>query len=959
MRFVKHFFWKLRVVVMVCGTWAQGVSAESGSVIPGSVEEVARFRKPPTESREVVDGTLWIEAEDFAEYGPWRLDTQFVHKMGSAYLIAAGVARPVGSAVTEVKIPEAGTWRVWVRTRNWLKDFAPGKFTVSIGGQDSGKVLGKGKPEVWAWESAGDFKLPAGPASLELIDLSGAFARCDALLLTRDMAYVPPDGLEECERERARLSGLPQEVVEHGEYDVVVIGAGSAGLPAAVAAARNGARTALVHDRPVLGGNASSELGVNIVGAGFDHPNAREGGLIEEAGLLRARYGTPRKHGFPKMSEAFHRQAAGVENLIIFNNQRVMGVEMDGEGVIGAVKAVDTLTLERSRVRGKLFIDCTGDGWVGYYAGAEYRFGREARSEFNEKSAPEQADEITMSGLVMGDLAISFRSKDQGHAVEYAPPEWAVELPAELGRNPRVFNGGEWWLEHPGTFNDLDEPERARDELLRITFAYWGFLKNDWSQKENARNYALMYVPHMDARRETRRLVGDYLFKEQDARTGRIFPDRISYGGWPLDLHHPLGIQSGKEGPYDKIPDPSVPIYSIPYRSTYSVNITNLFIAGRCMSCTHMGLGTLRVQGTLATVGQSVGTAAALCIDHGVMPRELGRQFIGELQQELLKDDQYIPELLNEDPDDLARTAAATASSSALVQAAGETKLLGSHPLDTFRAVMVPRGSAEHLEKVSLFLVSKKETPVDIQLHVRGAYDLGRFLPSRDIAVATATVPPKSRSYVSFDVKSLHHRPDVQFNEKCALRHPYIWFWLPKTPGVEWALMETGATDVFRAYRTGKGWQAVGGEQYAFFSEPALPGKGAGFDPDNVIDGVSRPVGPESHMWKSDPAQSMPQWLELDFGKELEMNTVQLTFDTDLNRRYPERPASRFCVKDYRVEVLDKVGEWKEVVAVRDNFLRHRIHTFPSVGTSKMRITVDATHGDPSARIFEVRAYHE
>ena len=375
---------KRTIFALAAGLFA-GVAgaAEADAVVPGSLEDLARFRKPAVENKMVVDGFLWVEAEDFADYGEWRLDTQFVHKMGSAYLLAGGVCQPVKEAVTEVQVPQAGTYRVWVRTRNWLKDFAPGKFTVAVNGKRAAKVLGAGKPEVWAWEPAGEFELAKGAAKLALVDLSGAFARCDALLLTRDLAYTPPEELEAVQRERARLTGAPQEVADAGAFDVVVVGAGTAGCGAAVAAARTGAKTALVQDRPVLGGNASIELGVPTCGAAVSHPNAREGGLNEEANLIRA------KNGYHKMSEAYHIQAAGEKNLTVFNNSRVTGVELKGKA-IAAVKAVNTLTLAPSRVRGKLFIDCTGDGWVGAYAGAVSRFGRESRDEFGETAAPPQ-----------------------------------------------------------------------------------------------------------------------------------------------------------------------------------------------------------------------------------------------------------------------------------------------------------------------------------------------------------------------------------------------------------------------------------------------------------------------------------------------------------------------------------------------------------------------------------------
>lgn len=920
-------------VALATVSWAQ-----TDAVVPGSLEDLARFRKPPVENKMVVDGFLWVEAEDFADYGEWRIDTQFVHKMGSAYLLAGGVCQPIKDATTEVQLPQAGTYRVWARTRNWLKDFAPGKFAVSINGKRSEKVLGAGKPEVWAWEAAGDFALEKGPVKLALVDLTGAFARCDALLLTRDLAYVPPEELEKVQLERARLTGAPQEVKDAGDFDVVVVGAGSTGCGAAVAAARTGAKTALVHDRPVLGGNASTELGVPTCGAAR-HDNAREGGLNEEANLIRA------KNGYPKMSEAYAIQAAGEKNLTVLNNSRVMGVELEGKA-IRAVKSVNTLTLAPSRVRGKLFIDCTGDGWVGYYAGATYRFGRESRDEFGETAAPPKADAITMSGCIMGNLSLAYRAENTGHPVDYAPPAWALKLPPpeEFHRNPKNL-GGQWWLEHPGDIDDLADPERARDELVRISFAYWGWVKNDWADKAKARNFAMTYVPHVDARRETRRLVGDHILTQPEAEAGTMFPDRISYGGWSLDVHNPKGVLSGKDGPYYF--DGFVPIYSIPYRSTYSTNVPNLFFAGRCMSVTHIALGTVRVEATLSTVGQAAGTAAALCAKYGVSPRELGQRHMQELQQRLLKDDQYIPELANEDPADLARAAAVTASStrSYTEYTKGSYKTDEEHPLNMARAVMFPRGLTERLGKVNLCLISENKEPVTATLHVRGASTSGDFSSSNDLATATATVPAGRRAYVSFKLD-------------CAVSDPYLWLWLPKTPGVSWVQMEGAMPEGCRAYGGGgRPWTVVKGHQYAFYAEPPLRFQ-TDNRPENVVDGVSRIVGKKSHLWASDPKQPLPQWVALDFGKPVDVNSVRLTFDSDFALTFPERPVPRQLVKDYRVEAFDGAA-WKEVASAKDNYLRLRVHRFPVVKASKIRLTVDATNGDPSARVFEIRAYCE
>ena len=909
---------------------------------PSKQADLVVFRPPPNEAKMVVDGFLWVEAEDFTDYGEWKLDTQFVHKMGSAYLLACGVGKRIGDAATEVQLPQEGTYRVWARTKNWLTECSPGKFTISVGGKPSKQTLGTAAKAQWTWQNAGDFELKKGVVGLALNDLSGAFARCDALLLTRDLSYTPPEELEACQRERARLTGQPETVEDAGAFDVIVVGAGTAGCGAAVAAARTGARTALVHDRPVLGGNASSELGVPTCGAAVSHPNARESGLNEEANLIRV------KNGYHKMSEAYLAQMEGEKNLTVFNNRRVNNVEMRNKSAIGAVLAVDTLTHKVSRYRGKLFIDCTGDGWVGYYAGAHYRFGREARDEFGESAAPEKADTITMSGCIMGNLALAYRAENTGKPSAYTPPAWAVKLPPpeEFHRTPRGFVGGQWWLEHPGDVDDLEDPEFARDELIRITFAYWGWIKNGWEEKERARNYALAYVPYMDARRETRRLVGDYILKQQDAEQGVMFPDRISYGGWSLDVHNPRGIHSGKEGPY--FYDGHVPIYSIPYRTLYSANIENLLFAGRCMSVTHIALGTVRVEATLSTVGQAAGTAAALAVRHSVTPREVGQRYIGELQQRLLKDDQYIPELKNEDPADLARAAKITASSTQTFSeyTRKDVKTDEAHELNMPRAAMFPRGLTERINQISLCLISERKEPVDLTLHLRGSDQEGDYSAAKDLATATAKVPAGKRAYVTFTVD-------------CAVTPPFLWMWLPKTPGVTWVMVASCMTGGSRAYGGGdnRPWTVVKGQQYAFFTEPALR-FATDCKPENVVDGTARIVGRESHLWSSDPKQPLPQWLELDFGKSVELNSVRLTFDTDLNPRFPVKPVVPQCVKDYRVEAFDG-HDWKEVVAVKDNFLRHRVHGFRPLPVSKLRLIVDATNGDPSARVFEVRAYRE
>ena len=800
------------------------------------------LKKPTREICMIEEGFLWIDAEDFDNYGGWTLDSQFVHRMGSSYLIAASVGNPVDDATLRLDIPKAGRYQLWVRSKNWLKDYSPGKFTVRIGDTESSHVFGAAESDAWLWQRGGVFELPQGNTSLAIHDLTGYYGRCDALILTTNLRYTPPNERDALCKERARLTGLSLEPTPEGEYDVVVVGAGAAGCCAAIASARMGATTALIQNRPVLGGNASVELGVPICGAGSGQSNARESGIIEEAGRIKARF------DYPKMSEPFRLLAEKEKNLTVFLNRHVFSADMNSDRQIGGVKAVDTLTGQITTYRGKQFVDCTGDGWLGYFSGAQYRFGRESREEFAEDLAPAKADDITMSGCLMGVRTLSYRATNLGKPISYRPPAWAAKLPPpdEFGRSPRGFAGGQWWLEHQGELNDLTHPEKARDELLRITYGYWDYIKNYSLHRHSAINYALTYVPITDAKRESRRLVGDYLLTQNDVQEGKIFADRISYGGWPLDVHHARGIYSGKEGPFHC--DPRVPLYTIPFRCLYSANIDNLLFAGRNVSVTHIALGTVRVQGTLAALGQAAGTAAALCAHDKATPRALQRQRIAEFQQILLKHDQYIPEIRNEDPRDLARSARLTASSTGhhLFFDRKNVRREKIHPLNLARAVMFPRGVNEGLESVSLLLSSDRTEATPITLHVREADASGDFSAEDDVVAVEALVPAQRETW-------------VEFKTDCTLDKHFAWVWLPKTPGISWRLMSAAPIGSCRAYGGGKDrvWQVHNGQQYAFATKPSLAIE-VDYHVQNITNGTTRGVGNKTNLWASDPKQSMP-----------------------------------------------------------------------------------------------------
>jgi len=624
---------------------------------------------------------IWLEAESFKDTGSWSNDSQYVDLMGSPYLLATGVGTPVEDATTTAMIPASGVYRLWVRCKDWLPEYHPGLFQVLIDGKASGTTFGKADTDAWRWIDGGVFDLEKGRIEVRLHDLNGWWGRCDAVVLATG-TFKPANNPAGLARQRLRYCGVSAEIKDMGSYDVVVVGGGPSGLGAAVAAARHGSKVALIQDRPVLGGNSSSEIQVPPMGYIGNPPDR-----VNVTGLAEEFFP---KQGWQNFADSRKMESIvrAEKNISLFLNTRATGVVMESPDTIKSVGALSVITGQRMSFTAPLFIDCTGHGWIGYYAGAEYRMGQEARAEFGESLAPVKAGEHTMGNCLYYAVIETHHSPD----VAFECPPWAcrwtrpedfeplgshrrqrqVVRPENFdrpsrgrGRNPgNDINGGilhAWWVEYGGMLNTIEDAEKIRDELFRINIGLWNYAKNHNPMTvEKNRNRRLVWLNYVAGVRESRRLIGDYIMTQKDFDDQIVHKDTIGFTDWGPDVHHPEGFWvRGND---------CIHVYkgrrtSIPYRTLYSRNIRNLFMAGRCLSATHIAMGGTRVMRPLMQTGQAAGTAAAIAGKYRTTPRGVYLRHIQELQQELLKDGCFLPGVKNSDKNDLALAAEVTASS--------------------------------------------------------------------------------------------------------------------------------------------------------------------------------------------------------------------------------------------------------------------------------------------------------
>jgi hypothetical protein len=556
--------------------------------------------------------------------------------MGSPYLLAHGLGRPVADATTEVEFPTAGSYRVWVRTKDWVAQWqapgAPGKFQVFINGAPLATTFGAEGAQ-WHWQDGGQVELAERRVRLALHDLTGFEGRCDAILFTRDASFTPPNRDPEMAAFRRACLGQPEQPEPAGEFDLVVTGGGIAGTCAALAAARLGLTVALIQDRPVLGGNNSSEVRVWLQGARNKEPWPRGGDVVAELEQKKSAH-----YGPANTAELYEdgkklALARAEPNLRLFLEQRANAVEV-ADGKIRAVIAQEINTGRRVRLGGRWFADCTGDAAVGALAGADFEVHPKGRmGPCNLWNVCECADTNALN------TAVGVMKTPQ----PFPRCPWALDLsdkpfPGRSKTKPDTHQLGGWYWESGFDRDPITELEYVRDWNFRAMYGAWDAMKN---VDKVLPNHRLNWSAHILGKRESRRLLGDVVLCFDDLKSDRQFPDGCAPTGWSNDLHLPepkyekgfegdAFISVAHHGQYPAFRERRP--FWIPYRCLYSRNIANLFMAGRDISTKHEALGAVRVMRTGGCMGEIVGMAASLCKKHDAAPRAIYEKHLAELQ---------------------------------------------------------------------------------------------------------------------------------------------------------------------------------------------------------------------------------------------------------------------------------------------------------------------------------------
>ncbi|MBK7819747.1 MAG: FAD-dependent oxidoreductase [Tessaracoccus sp.] len=767
-----------------------------------------------------------------------------------------------------------------------------------------------------------------------------------------------------------------QEVRE--QYDVVVCGGGLAGVSAAISAARHGAKVVLLHDRPVLGGNSSSEVRVTPHGAAAFHAYAREGGIIAEA-LIEDR---ARNH--ERITE--NGWTNSVWDLILYDmvqrtvgltlrlNTPVTGAEVS-DGRILSVTARNVNAETVYVVEGRVFIDCTGDGTLGEVAGCESRHGIESHAEFGEPSAPDEPSEATMGS------SLHFKTVDVGHPVPFTPPPWAasyddIHFFRSGGRVAKTLKSGYWWIEIGPPWHTIHGNEEIRHELTRQVLGIWDWYKNhdpEWSPQ--AETIALDWIGQVPGKRESRRLVGERFLTEHDLRENPAFEDEVAFGGWYIDLHSIGGL-------YEEVAEPLtnarmeeqgsnfgeqryVGPFGIPLSALVSKDIENLMFAGRNISASHVALGALRVQGTTAVMGQATGTAAALALARGGF-KDVLKETMPDIQQALVRDGCFLPHVPVSDALDLAPLATVESSSETLIAGVGPDDTFELNGLDHWRdypifpttgvldrrlSQWVAVGEGQPVSHVGFCLSNTGDTPVEIAASIRKVDGIWDYrVATEALRIGSLTLPPGVDQWIDWQVGLSSAELEGQGYIRLDLEGV--------SDTVEWRLAGAIAPGQVAGYEVAPGRlrRFGGGATLSFRVEPPQ----RGYPASHITNGVCRPHA-RTNQWRSAVDQGLPQWSQLVWDEPTTVAEVQITFPGHLLREYHACPPlyrDPQCAKNYTVSVR-RDGHWVDVASANENYQTRVVHTFDPVACDALRVTIRETNGDTAAGIYEIRCYSE
>ena len=743
---------------------------------------------------------------------------------------------------------------------------------------------------------------------------------------------------------------------ENIDADLVIVGGGVSGVCCAITAAREGLKVALVQDRPVLGGNASSEVRLWILGAtshmGNNNRWSREGGVIGEL-LIENTYRNPQ--GNPIIFDAILLEKVVEEkNIRLFLNTAIFETKMEENSRIRLVRGYCSQNQTEYRFHAPYFCDASGDGVIAFLSGAAFRMGAESREEFGEKFAPSQE-----YGELLGH-SLYFYSKDTGQPVNFTAPSFALTDITNIPRY-KTFNLEDqgcklWWIEYGGRLDTVKDTEQIKWELWKVVYGVWNYIKNSGEFPEAA-NYTLEWVGTIPGKRESRRFMGDYMLVQQDIVEQRKHEDAVSYGGWAIDLHPADGVFSELPGCNQWH---SKGIYTIPFRCLYSKNISNLFLAGRVVSASHVAFGSSRVMATSANSAQAVAMAAVIAQKNNIFPRQV-LDHITELQQQLLKAGQFIPGIANEDPSDLAMKARLTASSEFQLKELPQSGEM--YPLtDAGFAQMVPVSSGK-VPEMYFYLFSDEKTDLPVQLAISSRK--GNFTPDTILEEQIISL-----------IKGKNH-VKLKWNAKVR-ENQYVYLILRKHASVSAYISDirlTGILSLFQAVNkavSNTGVQTppedIGIEAFELwtpkrrpcghnlaisFSDPVYSYKA-----DYVKNGIARPyLAPNA--WAASLEDRDPK-LTLKWDKPVSIQQIQLSFDTDFDHpmesvlmHHPDN-VMPFCVRNYTVYE----GTGRILKKVAGNYqTRNSITLQEPVITDTLVIECEHPSIHIPAAIFEIRCY--